>query len=240
MSGYDTAPVTTQPAPRITWRPRVAAAWTLAGGTAGGVFVAGLVLAGRMHPESALIVAALLAVVGSVLGCVHGAVLGRLGHPPPDPGATPWTERALAVGIIGAAAALALVLSLFLVMGAVLGRSGSLAGWATLAIAGAFATAAFLRATLMGWHALEHAYARWPDNRLGTLLVTGAFLVISAALLAVRPALPGTSARITVTGAVIIAALATLWLAAPVVIVVLRLTHHRRAADTGRSSRDVA
>jgi hypothetical protein len=213
--------------PYLGWTATLAASWTLAGGVAGGVLITVLLLAGRLHPDGVLIFAGALAALGGIFGIVHGAVLGWLGRPPNEVGRLHWQERLLACGAAVAAFTVAVLLSVWFAMSAVVARNGSASGWFALAAASFVALGIFWSATMLGWHALENAYRRWPDNRLGSLLVVGAFVVLVAAFVGLRPAIPGTGLQLSMSASIALAALASLWIATPAIIVALRLMHHR-------------
>jgi hypothetical protein len=206
--------------------PALTTSWTLAGALAGGAFVVLLLLTGRLHPGGLEITTLLLVSLGAWLGMLHGfmlSVLARPGHEP-KPDLWQWTLAGF-----GAAAAwtVGMTGSLWLSMSAVVALAGRPLGWLGLG-AGVAATALILGvASVLGWRALSTAYARWPDHGLGSWLVAGTFLVLTASLLAVRPALPGTQVQLTLAGTVVAAALATLWVALPAIALILPLTHRR-------------
>jgi hypothetical protein len=216
-----------------TWHFRsmatVAASWALAGGTAGGMLASGLVIAGRLHPDSAIILTAVLASLGSVLGTLHGAVLGHIARAR----ILPYTWPELTVGVLAAGAGfvLANVLSQWLVLGSLLARAGNRTGWVFLAVVVPVCFGVLLWATILGWHKLEAAYTRWPDHRLGSWLVAGVFVLISTIFVTLRPAVPGTELQLSWWATLLVAAVGTLWIAAPAVIAGLRYRHHSRPAD---------
>ncbi|HSJ07678.1 MAG TPA: hypothetical protein VK936_13325 [Longimicrobiales bacterium] len=207
----------------------VAASWSLAGGIAGGMLAAGFVAAGRLHPDGAIIITLVLASMGSVLGILHGAVLGHLARARSDPYTWPETT----VGVMAAAAGLVVanVLSQWLVLAALLARAGARTGWIYLAVLVPLCLGIVAWATFLGWHKLEAAYARWPEHRIGSWLVAGVFLVVSGVFLVLRPAIPGTELQLSWWATLIVAAVATLWIAAPAVIAGLRYRHGSRPAD---------
>jgi hypothetical protein len=217
-------------APRLTHSASLAAAWAAAGGTAGGALVSLLLLAGRMHPGGSATAALLLSVAGGCLGLVHGAILARLCWR--DAGPTRRRDRVAATAVAAAALLGAALLSVWLTAGAVLARSGRMWGWVALLAGGLAASAVGLLATHLGWVALERSWTRWRERRLGSLLVVGAFVVTAATLLLLEPALPGGRTALTRFGWLAVAALATLWIATPLVILVTR-----RTAASSASSR---
>jgi hypothetical protein len=213
-----------------------AASWSLAGGLAGGLLVAAFVSAGRLHPD--VLVAAVVALLFGSFGAVHGAVLAHLGRPAEDRIGTSWhsrrrwSRRALAVLATILSVGVAAMASVGLVMNAALARAGSRLG-AALVIAGVVVCAGvILWATVLGWRALERAYARWPDHRLGTWLGVGVFAVLAATFVLLQPALPGMGFSVSPAGGLLLAALATVWVALPAIVIALSLSH-RSTTGTG-------
>lgn len=200
------------------------ASWTLAAGLAAGTLIAGFVAAGLLHPDGVIAVG--VALLGSAFGAVHGVVLGRLGRAP-GPGSGGWRDG-LASGLAAVVAAPAAATgSLWLEVSAATAGAGSGLGWAGLIVGGLLSLGIFAWATILGWRAFERAYARWPDHRLGGLLVGGAFVLLAGAFLLLRPVLPGTALQVSPLGGIVLAALATLWVALPAVVIALRVAHSR-------------
>jgi hypothetical protein len=205
---------------RLTQGASLAAAWAAAGGTAGGALVALLLLAGRMHPGGSATAALLLSITGGCLGLVHGAVLARVCRH--DAAPTRGRDRAVASAVATAALLGAALLSVWLAASAVLARAGRMWGWVALLAGGLAALAVGLLATHLGWVALERSWTGWRERRLGSLLVAGAFVVSAATLLLLEPVLPGGRTALTRFGWLAVAALATLWIATPLVVLALR------------------
>ncbi len=203
------------------------ASWALAGGLAAALFVVALVVTDRMHPDGLILIAALMAALGSIFGTIHGAVLGYLGRPASGVGGGSRGKWAITALAAVAAFGIAIITALWLAISAVTARAGNPLAWMLLAASVVVSLGIAVWATVLGWRALENAYARWPDHRLGTGLVLGAFAVLMIALLAVRPAIPGTGLPVSPLGAILVAALATLWIALPVIIITLPFTHRR-------------
>jgi hypothetical protein len=203
------------------------ASWALAGGSAGALLTAVLLLSGRVHPDALLLTAGFFALGGCMLGTVHGAVLGYLGRPAlmRSDASRPLLATLLATVLaVGAA----LGYATWMALAASLARADHPAGWIALLAALPFAIAGIAWATYLGWHALELAYDRWPDHRIGSFLVLGAFVVLLAIFLALQPAVPGTELQLSPFASTMLAALVTLWLAAPAIYFGLRLMHRRR------------
>jgi hypothetical protein len=197
--------------------------WSLAGGLAGGLLIVFLMTAGRLHPDP--LPAILMAALGSVLGAVHGAVLARLGR---SEVAQVSRDRWLITLSFAVVACIAAVIgSGWLALSAATARAGSTVGWVMFATGGILSLGTFVWATVLGWRALEHAYARWPDHSLGSWLTVGVFLVLTGTFLVLRPAFPGTGLSVSPMGGLFLAAVATLWVALPAIIIALSFAHRR-------------
>lgn len=205
----------------IGWTGRLTASWSLAGGVAAGLLVTLLFSTGRLHPMGVPAIAAALALLGSTLGATHGAILGALSRPRHERQADIWTSRLLAFVCTAGAFALAILLGLWLATSAIVAATGNRAAGAGLILATVVSLGILLWASTLGWRAFEIAFARWPERRLGALLVSGTFLLLLIVFLAIRPALPGRQAELSTFGSVLLAVLATLWVTAPAVVVML-------------------
>jgi hypothetical protein len=210
---------------------RVVVSWTVAGAVAvGGFLVAGMTLAGKLSGSGLLLAAGALYILGALLGYIHGAALaffGRPAHETPREAvgrigmATLYAVPALIVGFL--AAGWIAMTSVAVYLGKVAPLAGAAVGW--------FAGAVLLLvAAVSGWQALENAYARWPERRLGTALVAATFTALLVLFLADRPELWGLRLRVTEVGAVLLAAVGAFWLAGPAVTLALML--RRRLAGT--------
>jgi hypothetical protein len=199
-------------------------AWSAAGGIAlGGLLVAIMTLSGRLSGFGLFMTASGLFVAGAVIGLVHAVALGYFGRPA---GTTP----AEAAGDLLRGAVYALVALPFawiaamwiaLSMPAVyMGRVPALVG---VGLGWAAGVAVVATAAVAGWRMLRNAYARWPERRLGTVLVGATFTALLVLFLMERPEIWGLSLRVTETGAVLLAAVATLWLGGPMITLALRL-----------------
>lgn len=212
--------------PATARRGLLVPSWSMAGGLAGGLLVVVLLLLGSMHPDGMLLIMLMLVAVGSALGTVHGAILRRLSSSGSD------GRTRLAVITAGAAGAvlgfvLALLLSSWLTLSAALVGAGRGLGWAGLILGLPVTGGLYLWAAVVGWDALRAAYGRWPEHRLGTVLLVGALVVVTGTLFALRPTLQGMDLRLSPLVIVILAALATLWVAAPAIVVALHYGHRR-------------
>ncbi|HET9439589.1 MAG TPA: hypothetical protein VFO52_05435 [Longimicrobiales bacterium] len=220
--------VAAERSPNLSWIANMTVSWTLAGGVAGGVLIAGLVLTSRLHSMGIILVVALVATFSSALGTVHGAVLGYLGRS--DVSQRLRWHSWLLVGLAAAVAwAFAVVFAIWLALGAMAATAGERSGIVGLVIAAPVAIAIFTWATMSGWQAIETAYHRWPEHRLGTLMVVGAFVVLSASMLLLRGTIPGTDIRLSPVVAGALVGIAVLWIVSPAVIVALRFARKPRA-----------
>lgn len=211
----------------LGWIANTTASWSLAGGTAGGVLIAGLVLTSRMHSMGILPVVAIVATFGSALGTVHGALLGYLGRSELGSGLS-WRNWLLVGAAAFAGWACAILFALWLAIGAMTAGARGGSGIFALAIAAPVALAIFTWATACGWQAIETAYARWPEKRLGTRLVVGAFVILSASMVLLRGGIPGTEIELSPIMAGALVAIAAIWIVSPAVIVALRIARRAR------------
>jgi hypothetical protein len=203
---------------------RVIVTWTVGGGLAvGGFLVAAMTLAGQLSGAALLMTAGGLYIIGALLGWAHGAALGFLGRPADMTArealgklgmGTVYALPAMTVGFLAAGWIAMTTVALYL--GKPLPMIGVAAGWLV-------GVAVLLGAMVNGAVALENAYARWADRRIGTVLVAGTFAALLMLFLADRPELWGLRLRVTEVGAVLLAAIAALWIAGPVVTAGLAL-----------------
>jgi hypothetical protein len=189
----------------------------------GGMLVALMTLSGRLSGHGIFMTATGLFVVGALLGALHGAVLGIVGRPA-------GMDRREALGALARAALYAVpgatvawLLTVWVAMSAVaayLDRIGPKALVGAAWIGGLILLAV---AAVQGARALRNAYARWPQRRLGTVVVAGSFAALLVVFLADRPVLWLLRLRVTEVGAVLLAAAVTIWIVGPMVTVALRL-----------------
>jgi hypothetical protein len=211
---------------------RVIVTWTVAGGVAvGGFLVAGMTLGGKLSGGGLMLAAASLYVIGGLLGFMHGAALAFFGRPadmtPREAAgrfgmATLYAIPALIVGFLatGWIAMSAVVLYIGKPLPLVLAGVGWVVGAGLV-----------LAAAANGLTALQNAYARWPERRLGTLLVAGTFAALLILFLADRPELWGMRLRVTEVGAVLLAAVGAFWIAGPAVTVALALRRRLQGSE---------
>lgn len=219
--------VAVERSPNLSWIANMTVSWSLAGGAAGGVLIAGLVLTSRLHSMGLIPLLALVALFGSALGTTHGALLGYLGRNEPHQ-KLGWHEWLLVGAAAGVAGGCAMALAVWLGLAAMAAAAGERSGIIGLVLAAPVALAIFTWATLSGWQAIETAYTRWPEKRLGTLMVLGAFAVLSASMLLLRGAIPGTQIELSPAAAGALVAIAVIWIVSPAVIIALRFAARSR------------
>lgn len=213
---------------------RVVLTWTPAGGIAcGGVVVGVLTVSGAVSPGFQLLAAPVLFAFGAALGFAHGCVLGVVGRPD-----CMGCGKALRRSAVGGLLALPLVAAAWVVT----------AGMSlTAALVRDFRPGVFvlsggawlLGLALCGWAGMEgvvavqRALRRWPQRRLGSTLTGAALVVVAGLFLRYPPQLVGTDLRLTGLGALVLAAVVTLWIVLPLVVLVLHVAHDRLMPDSG-------
>jgi len=213
--------------PLVSRMANILVSWSIAGGTAGGVLMATLLLTSRMHSMGVIPLVIIVAAVGSMLGLMHGAVLGYLGRREPAAHFT-WPQVLLLAALSVASVVVSVAGAVWLVVTAIGAQAG--VGLAQIALAGATLVTLllFAWATWTGWQAIETATARWPEKRLASALVLGALVAISGGMLVLQGAIPGTGIRLSPIGAILLIVAAVLWIVSPAVIVMLRLAGRTR------------
>lgn len=205
---------------------RVALAWTMAGGVlAGGLFVTSVTLAGRLSSSIVVSSSTVLFALGATAGFVHGALLGYLGRGLECDGRSCLRTLAITALIAIPAGIAAWLLSVYVSLTAASIATGVpilvlpvIAAWL-----GAAALCAW--AAWEGWGALRNTFRRWPEYRAGTALLILVLVVLLPSFLSARPEIWFTDVRVSGLGAVLLAFGATVWIAVPVVVLLLHLLH---------------
>lgn len=221
------------PTSRVGWIASLSVAWALAGGVAAMLLVAALILTGRLHSMDMLLLAGAVAGIASVFGAVHGGLLGLLGKAEAANWLS-WRKTLFVVVSTVAACCFSVAFGMWIGISTMAARSGYRGGIIALVVAAPIAVAILAWATVLGWHAMEIAYARWPEKRLGSRLVIGATAVLSLFMLLLRGAIPGTDIQLSAFGAIVLVAVAVVWIVSPAVILSLRLNtyaHPGRGLD---------
>lgn len=203
---------------------RTAVLWGMAGGIAvGGVLVAGMTLAGRLSGNAIFATSTALFIVGAMLGLIHGGVLGFAGRPAETSGNVAARQLALSLLYAIPGLAVAWLVSVWVALTLIAAYANSAGAFAGVAVGWVAAAAILSAAAIHGLRALTNAYARWPERRVGTLLVAATFAGLMVIFMADRPSLWGLPLRLTETGATLLAAFLAIWVVGPVVTVALRL-----------------
>lgn len=205
---------------------RVVVSWTISGGVAAGGLLLGLTALGSPEEAQELLpLAPVLFILGAAAGLVHGAILAYVGRPD-------GVGRRAALARIGVSVPLSLIALLVAWVAAawisLTSAVLTLQVWRTIFVAalGWIAGAAICCwAAVEGWHALERAFARWPESRPGALLISGALAILALTFVLYRPPLGHSGLHFTGFGALLLAFVATLWIATPVVVVLLHFIH---------------
>jgi hypothetical protein len=198
---------------------KVAESWGVAGGLLGAGVVSVHMLTGHLSSSLGFLTATLFFVAGSLIGFLHGGILGYLGRPPE-------VARALALRRLGLAAVYAvpaMVVGWLFAMALALSAIGlaarrpevivfSAVGWLGLGGAAIWAATETRRA-------IPHLCRRWPGARAALAILTLAFLALVPFFLISRPDIWVLGVRPTETAAVIMAATATLWIGGPLVAI---------------------
>lgn len=210
---------------------RVVVSWAVAGGImAGGVLVG---VAALGSPEAARILlpmSPVLFLIGAAGGLVHGSVLAYVGRP--GRASTSQALAAILTGVLLAVPALAVawVATAWISLTSV---AAVLHVWSTtaLAVAGwAAGAAACSWAAVEGWEAFCDAFCRWPESRPGALLLLAAAAVFAVLVVGFHPELWMTGFRVTGVGAMLLTLVATVWIALPIIVVLLHYLHRWFAA----------
>lgn len=210
---------------------RVVLSWTAAGGiTAGGVLIGVAALGAPEMARSLLPLAPVLFVIGAAGGLLHGCILAFLGRPPDAAPGNVLTALAIAAVLSVPALVVAWVAAAWisLTFAALAIRTPSTillvsVGW----LVGA---AVCYWAAVEGVRAFRCAFSRWPESRPGTLLLAGAGAIFATVFVGYQPQIWWTDVRVTGIGAVILALVATVWIALPVIVLLLHYLHRRFAS----------
>ena len=210
---------------------RVAVTWALAGGLlVGGFLVAAMTLAGRLSGSGLLVTSSGLFLIGAALGFTHGAVLGFMGRP-----ADMNAERATkALGLAAVytlpALAVGLIVAGWISMTSVALYMQKTAALVAVAVAWLVGLGIVAWAGRCGTTCLRNGYARWPHRRQGTLITAASFAALLVLFLVARPEVWWLGMRVTEVGAVLLAALVTVWVVGPATTLGLALLDRIPAA----------
>lgn len=196
---------------------QVATSWGVTGGMLAAVVVTGHMVAGHLSASLGFLTTTIFFVAGSLIGFLHGAIVGYLSRPPE-------VSRGLALRRVGLGAMYAVpamtigllfALALALTPSAVSsGRTGLVVaaamGWLGLMGAVAWATAETSVA-------LPNLFRRWPESRALIVVLGLLFLALLPFFLGSRPEIWLLGVRPTETAAVFMALAATAWIGGPLI-----------------------
>jgi len=214
-----------RPVPRaIGLHGRVAVLSAMAGGIAlGGVLVAAMTLSGQLSGHALFMNATGLFIVGAVIGLVHGAVLGYVGRPAGVAPRQALRDIGLGALYVVPGVAIAWLTAIWVAMTMIAAYTGRLGPLTAVALGWVAAGVILSAAVVHAWRAVQNAFARWPERTPGTVLAGASFAALLLTFLADRPEIWGVRLRLTETGAVLLAAFLTLWVAGPMITLALRL-----------------
>jgi hypothetical protein len=203
---------------------RLIVSWAAAGGVAGGgILVGSLTVAGVVAPGFQLLAAPVLFLFGAFLGLVHGSILSVVGRTK-GVGRSRAIGRALLACVIAIPALVpAYVVTAGITLTVVLLTESKPPLVPLVGLAWLTGVALCAWAAREGWHAVGRAYARWPESKAGSVIVTVMLVTLSVLLMKLRPEIAGTGLRVNGVGAVALALVATLWIGLPLVIAALRV-----------------
>lgn len=205
---------------------RIVVSWTATGGvTAGGMLIGLTALASAEEAQVLLPLAPVLFLLGAVAGLLHGAVLAYVGRPLTVSGRAAVGRIFLSfLGVLPALVVGWVVAAWISLTGAVLAIRGA-STIALTSIGWVAGLALCFWAASEGWHGVERAFTRWPESRPGAILISGSLAILALTFVLHRPPIGHTNLRLTGLGAVILAIVATIWIATPLVIVSLHYLH---------------
>lgn len=211
---------------------RLVLAATMAGGLAGGGGVVAAI--GFFRPDVTYMLLGLvppLFALGAMAGFIHGAVLAWLGRPA-GLSCGRYMRQLLAgflwsfPGLVGAAVITFWVSYTTALLSA--GRPGWImsvvVGWIVASVILFWAAAECLRA-------LRNTARRWPELRPGATLIGGTFIALFLLLPRWSFELRGADLELSAAGHAFLALILTLWVAAPIEVLLLRRFRPRKMAD---------
>jgi hypothetical protein len=212
--------------------------WSVAGGIVmGGLLVVVLQATNVVDPLEAGTLAEFLFVFGAALGAIHGAVLGVVGRPEGSSLGRSLRSEGLALLLMIPVLIASRELAHSVAETAAAQALGGLGGVLTSSMAWGLSAAICAIAAYKGLVALVNACRRWPDWKVGTCLATLVMAVLAVVFLRTQPELWGTEITVSGASAVVLALGATLWLALPLIVVGLLVTHRFRGGDGGTEVR---
>jgi hypothetical protein len=196
---------------------QIATSWGVAGGLLGAVVVTGHMVAGQLSGSLGFLTTTLFFVAGSLVGFLHGGLVGYVSRPP-------HVSRQLALKRLALASVYAVpamltgwvvALALALTPTALSSGRPALAIPAILGWLGLIGVVAW--ATVETRQGLPNLFARWPESRALLVVLGLLFLALLPFFLGSRPEIWLLQVRPTGTAAVFMAVGATAWIGGPLV-----------------------
>jgi hypothetical protein len=212
---------------------QVATSWGVTGGMLGAVVVTGHMMAGQLSSSLGFLITTIFFVAGSLIGFLHGGIVGYLSRPPEV--SRGLALRRVSLGAVYAVPAMIIgwmfALALALTPAAMAsGRPGlvvpAVMGWLALVGVVAWATAETRLA-------LPNLFRRWPESRALFVVLGLLFLALLPFFLGSRPEIWLLQVRPTETAAVFMAFAATAWIGGPLIALVLLAVRAWRRSHPG-------
>jgi hypothetical protein len=196
---------------------QIATSWGVAGGLLGAVVVTGHMVAGQLSGSLGFLTTTLFFVAGSLVGFLHGGLVGYVSRPPDVSRQLALKRLALASVYAVPAMLTGWVVALALALTPAALSSGrpalaipAILGWLGL-------TGVVAWATVETRQGLPNLFARWPESRALLVLLGLLFLALLPFFLGSRPEIWVLQVRPTGTAAVFMAVGATAWIGGPLV-----------------------
>ena len=200
---------------------QTATSWGVAGGLVASVVVTAHVLLGQLSSSLGFLTTTLFYLVGTLIGYLHGGVLGYLGRP-----AGVTRGEALRRLALAALYAVPVMVGGWLVAMLLAMSAASILAGRTMALA-ASSLGWLASAALVVWAVVEtrravgHLCRRWPGARALLVALGLAFLALLPVFIVARPAVWIVGVEPTATTAAFMAAGASLWVVGPLGALVL-------------------
>jgi hypothetical protein len=212
---------------------QVATSWGVAGGMLGAAVVTGHMVAGQLSASLGFLTTTLFFVAGSLVGFLHGGLVGYVSRPP-------HVSRTLALKRLALAAVYAvpaMVVGWLLALALALTPAAMLSGRLSLVVPAAIGWLGLIGA--MAWAtaetraALPNLFDRWPGSRALPVILGLMFLALLPFFLGSRPEIWVLHIRPTGTAAFFMAVGATAWIGGPLATIgILAVRAWRRRHPT--------
>jgi hypothetical protein len=196
---------------------QIATSWGVAGGLLGAVVVTGHMLAGQLSGSIGFLTTTLFFVAGSLVGFLHGGIVGYVSRPPEVSRQLALKRLALAAVYAVPAMLVGWVLALSLALTPAALRSGMAPLMLPAAVGWLGLIGVVTWASVETRRGLPNLFARWPESRALLVVLGVLFLALLPFFLGSRPEIWLLQVRPTGTAAVFMAVGATAWIGGPLV-----------------------